>query len=70
MLWRWMGGILIDEIEPIGGSECDHIDVPSKGSWRTKSGKSQSIASCSIETSDEWSMRRKIRSRRASIQES
>lgn len=70
MLWRWMGGILIDEIEPIGGSECDHIDLPSKGSWRTKSGKSQSIASCSIETSDEWSMRRKIRSQRASIQES
>lgn len=69
MLWRWMGGILIDEIEPIGRSECDHIDLPSKDSWRTKSGKSWSIASCSIETSDEWSMR-KIRSQRASIQES
>jgi hypothetical protein len=25
-----MGGILIDEIEPIGGSECDHIDLPSR----------------------------------------
>jgi hypothetical protein len=65
-----MGGILIDEIEPIGGSECDQIDLPSKDSWRTKFGKSQSIAICSIETSDEWSMRRKIRSQRASIQES